>query len=204
MKTKKLILCAAFGELAYTAYLVVRFIISTIHPVKYHFDLLQDICQRSICDILLISIIIACFALIQSFPKQTTKPFRIFTFCFAALLAISTIIALSHPYFIVYGAHFCFLPFWLRIILLLMGFAWMLLLSRQQEETTMPKAFKVIFYVGIAFLTLPMLLEIISGISYLFSGRLLFLHSFAIRTWVRLLVPALLFPFLYFLWKTKK
>ena len=203
MKTKKLILCAAFGELAYTAYLVVRFIISTVHPVKYHFDLLQDICQRSICNILLISIIIVCFALIQSFPKQTTKPFRIFTFCFAALLAISTIIALTHSYHIVYGVHYCFLPSWLRITLLVVGFVWLLLLARQQEETTLPKAFKVIFYVGIAFLTLPMLLEIISGISYLFSGRLLFLHSHAIRTWVRLLVPAILFPFLCSLWKTK-
>lgn len=202
MKTKKLILCAAFGELAYTINLVVRFIISTVHPVKYHFDLVRDICQRSISDILLISMIIACFALIQSFPKQSTKPFRIFTFCFAALLATSTITALIHPY-LYFGAYYCFLPFWLRITLLVVGFAWLLLLARQQEETTMHKAFKVIFYVGIAFLTLPMLLEIISGISYLFYGRLLFLHSFAIRTWVRLLVPALLFPFLCFLWKAK-
>lgn len=203
MKTKKLILCAAFGELAYTINLVVRFIISIVHPVKYHFDLLQDICQRSISDLLLVSIIIACFALIQSFPKQTTKPFRIFTFCLAALLAISTIIALTHSYHIVYGVHYCFLPSWLRITLLVVGFVWLLLLARQQEETTLPKAFKVIFYVGIAFLTLPMLLEIISGISYLFSGRLLFLHSHAIRTWVRLLVPAILFSFLCSLWKTK-
>lgn len=203
MKTKKLILCAAFGELAYTINLVVRFIISIVHPVKYHFDLLQDICQRSICDILLISIIIACFALIQSFPKQTTKPFRIFTFCFAALLAISTIIALTHSYHIVYGVHYCFLPSWLRITLLVVGFIWLLLLARQQEETIMPKALKVIFYVGIALLALPIILEIISGISYLFSGHLLFLHSLAIRSWVRLLVPAILFPFLCSLWKTK-
>ena len=202
MKTKKLILCAAFGELAYTAYLVVRFIISTVHPVKYHFDLLQDICQRSICNILLISIIIVCFALIQSFPKQTTKPFRIFTFCFAALLATSTITALIHPY-LYFGVHYCFLPSWLRITLLVVGFVWLLLLARQQEETTMPKALKVIFYIGIAFLALPILLEIMSGISYLFSGHLLFLHSLAIRSWVRLLVPAILFSFLCSLWKTK-
>lgn len=203
MKTKKLILCAAFGELAYTAYLVVRFIISTVHPIKYHFDLVQDICQRSISDILLVSMIIACFALIQSFPKQTTKPFRIFTFCFAALLATSTIIALTHSYHIVYGVHYCFLPSWLRITLLVVGFVWLLLLARQQEETTMPKALKVIFYVGIALLALPIILEIISGISYLFSGHLLFLHSLAICSWVRLLVPAILFPFLCTLWKTK-
>lgn len=202
MKTKKLILCAAFGELAYTAYLVVRFIISTVHPVKYHFDLVQDICQRSISDILLVSIIIACFALIQSFQKQTTKPFRIFTFCFAALLATSTITALIHPY-LYFGAYYCFLPFWLRITLLVVGFIWLLLLARQQEETTMSKALKVIFYIGIVFLALPILLEIISGISYLFSGHLLFLHSHAIRSWVRLLVPAILFPFLCSLWKTK-
>lgn len=203
MKTKKLILCAAFGELAYSIYVIVRHIISTIYPYRYHFDFVQDICQRSICNILLISIIIVCFALIQSFPKQTTKPFRIFTFCFAALLAISTIIALTHSYHIVYGVHYCFLPSWLRITLLVVGFVWLLLLARQQEETTMPKALKVIFYVGIAFLALPILLEIMSGISYLFSGHLLFLHSLAIRSWVRLLVPAILFPFLCSLWKTK-
>ena len=202
MKTKKLILCAAFGELAYTINLVVRFIISIVHPVKYHFDLLQDICQRSISDILLVCMIIACFALIQSFPKQSTKPFRIFTFCFAALLATSTITALIHPY-LYFGAYYCFLPFWLRITLLVVGFIWLLLLARQQEETTMPKALKVIFYVGIALLALPIILEIISGISYLFSGHLLFLHSLAIRSWVRLLVPAILFPFLCSLWKTK-
>ena len=202
MKTKKFILCAAFCELAYTAYLAVRFIISTVHPVKYHFDLVRDICQRSISDILLISMIIACFALVKSFPKQSTKPFRIFTLCFAVLLATSTITALIHPY-LYFGAYYCFLPFWLRITLLVVGFIWLLLLARQQEETTMPKALKVIFYVGIALLALPIILEIISGISYLFSGHLLFLHSLAIRTWVRLLVPALLFPFLCFLWKTK-
>lgn len=202
MKTKKFILCAAFCELAYTAYLAVRFIISTVHPVKYHFDLVRDICQRSISDILLISMIIACFALVKSFPKQSTKPFRIFTFCFAVLLATSTITALIHPY-LYFGAYYCFLPFWLRITLLVVGFIWLLLLARQQEETTMPKALKVIFYVGIALLALPIILEIISGISYLFSGHLLFLHSLAIRSWVRLLVPAILFPFLCSLWKTK-
>ena len=202
MKTKKLILCAAFGELAYTIYVIARHIISTIYPYRYHFDFVQDICQRSICNILLISIIIVCFALIQSFPKQTTKPFRIFTFCFAALLATSTITALIHPY-LYFGAYYCFLPFWLRITLLVVGFVWLLLLARQQEETTMPKALKVIFYIGIAFLALPILLEIMSGISYLFSGHLLFLHSLAIRSWVRLLVPAILFPFLCSLWKTK-
>lgn len=202
MKTKKLILCAAFGELAYTIYVIVRHIISTIYPYRYHFDFVQDICQRSICNILLISMIIACFALIQSFPKQSTKPFRIFTFCFAALLATSTITALIHPY-LYFGAYYCFLPFWLRITLLVVGFIWLFLLARQQEETTMPKALKVIFYVGIALLALPIILEIISGISYLFSGHLLFLHSLAIRSWVRLLVPAILFPFLCSLWKTK-
>ena len=202
MKTKKLILCAAFGELAYTIYVIVRHIISTIYPYRYHFDFVQDICQRSICNILLISIIIVCFALIQSFPKQTTKPFRIFTFCFAALLATSTITALIHPY-LYFGVHYCFLPSWLRITLLVVGFVWLLLLARQQEETTMPKALKVIFYIGIAFLALPILLEIMSGISYLFSGHLLFLHSLAIRSWVRLLVPAILFSFLCSLWKTK-
>lgn len=202
MKTKKLILCAAFGELAYTIYVIARHIISTIYPYRYHFDFVQDICQRSICNILLISIIIVCFALIQSFPKQTTKPFRIFTFCFAALLATSTITALIHPY-LYFGVHYCFLPSWLRITLLVVGFVWLLLLARQQEETTMPKALKVIFYIGIAFLALPILLEIMSGISYLFSGHLLFLHSLAIRSWVRLLVPAILFPFLCSLWKTK-
>ena len=203
MKTKKLILCAAFGELAYTIYVIARHIISTIYPYRYHFDFVQDICQRSICNILLISIIIVCFALIQSFPKQTTKPFRIFTFCFAALLATSTITALIHPY-LYFGVHYCFLPSWLRITLLVVGFVWLLLLARQQEETTMPKALKVIFYIGIAFLALPILLEIMSGISYLLSGHLLFLHSLAIRSWVRLLVPAILFPFLCSLWKTKK
>ncbi len=87
MKTKKLILCAAFGELAYTIYVIARHIISTIYPYRYHFDFVQDICQRSICNILLISIIIVCFALIQSFPKQTTKPFRIFTFWCTLLLS---------------------------------------------------------------------------------------------------------------------
>ena len=156
MKTKKLILCAAFGELAYTIYVIARHIISTIYPYRYHFDFVQDICQRSICNILLISIIIVCFALIQSFPKQTTKPFRIFTFCFAALLATSTITALIHPY-LYFGVHYCFLPSWLRITLLVVGFVWLLLLARQQEETTMPKALKVIFYIGIAFLALPIL-----------------------------------------------
>ena len=203
MKTKKLILCAAFGELAYTIYVIVRHIISTIYPYRYHFDFVQDICQRSICNILLISIIIVCFALIQSFPKQTTKPFRIFTFCFAALLAISTIIALTHSYHIVYGVHYCFLPSWLRITLLVLGFIWLLLLAQQEPEITPSKIQKIILYAGIVILAIPILLEIISGISYLVSGHLLFLHSHAIRSWVRLLVPTFLFPFFCFLWKTK-
>ena len=202
MKTKKLILCAAFGELAYTAYLVVRFIISTVHPVKYHFDLLQDVFLRSIFDVLLVSMIIACIALIQSFPKQITKAFRAVSYSLALILLISTIIALSHP-IVIYGAYYCFLPYWLRIILLVLGFIWLLLLAQQEPEVTPSKIQKIILYAGIVILAIPILLEIISGISYLVSGHLLFLHSHAIRSWARLLVPTFLFPFFCFLWKTK-
>jgi hypothetical protein len=179
-------LIAAIGMGCFIAFSAVFYSIRTLLPCPYQYDLLQDIAVRSCMDVLLISLIVAGAALLTCRPtKDVTKPFRILTYVLALLLVLALI---STP--IIGQIRLSFWPpLWLRFVLMIVGCVWLCLLSLQEAAEPTPRAFRIALICGIIVLAFPMVCEIISGISLLCSGHILYLHSSVAYTWVRYIVP---------------
>ena len=187
-------LIAAIGMSIYTIYIVIHYAIHILYYSPYHFDLVQDICQRIGMDTVLIAMLIAGLALLQYRPlSHTSKSFRIYTLVLASLLLLTALIC-SIPILGVYinGARYFYADVEWRIIFLIMGIVWLIMLSRQEASERPSIPFRFIICCGIIVLCIPMLLEIISGISLLCSGKILFLHSSCIFSWVRHFVPTII------------
>lgn len=187
-------LIAAIGMSIYTIYIVIRYAIHILYYCPYHFDLVEDICQRIVTDSILIAMIIAGIALLQYRPlSHTSRSFRIYTIVLATLLFLTALLC-SIPFLGVYinGARFFVPDVEWRIIFLIMGIVWLVMLSRQEVTERPSISFRFIIYCGMIVLCIPMLLEMISGISLLCSGKILFLHSSCIRSWVRHFVPTII------------
>lgn len=191
---KTLTTISAIGLSIYTCFLVVLRVIHILDDCPYQFNLVQDICQRIGMDIVLVALLIAGIALLQYRPlSHTSKSFRVYTIVLALLLFVTAIIY-AIPFMSIYinGMHFFYPNFVWRIVLLIMSIIWLVLLSRQEatERTSLP--FRIVICCGIIALCIPILLEIISGVSLLCSGKILFLHSSCIRSWVRYFVPTVI------------
>ena len=166
--------------------------ISRLAWTGYHFHLAEDIFQRSAMDMLLLCFIIVAIALMRAMPTHVSRPFRLFTYALAALAGM-TVLAIPVfilPYYIC-GALFLYLPFLIRVGWYLLGFGWLMALAQQPSLTPAPRPMRIGLGIGIAFLALPIMLQIISGLSLLITGRLLFLHSAAVLSWVQFLVPVI-------------
>lgn len=192
---KTLSIVAAAGVSIYTIFMVGIRIAHTFWPRPYHFDLLQDIFFRGMCDILLISIAISAIALKSCRPLQTaTKQFRVFTYIFAALLVLTFICSpfTFSTVICICGAIHFWPPFGWRMLLLILGIVWLLMISKQPETEPTPRAYRVALICGIVVLAFPILCEIASGISLLCNGHILHLNSSATWTWIRYIVPTIL------------
>lgn len=187
-------LIAAIGMSIYTIYIVINYVMHILYYCPYHFDLVQDICQRISMDTVLISMLIAGIALLQYRPlSRTSKSFRIYTLVLASLLFLAALVC-SIPILGVYinGARFFFPDFEWRIIFLIMGIVWLIMISRQEASERPSVPFRIVICCGMIALCIPMLLELISGISLLCSGKILFLHSSCIFSWIRHFVPTII------------
>lgn len=191
---KPLTTISAIGLSIYTCFLVVLRVIHILDDCPYQFNLVQDICQRIGMDIVLIALLIAGIALLQYCPlSRTSKSFRIYTIVLALLLFATAIIC-AIPFTSIYinGVHFFYPNFVWRIVLLILSIIWMVMLSRQEATERTSLSFRIVICCGMIALCIPMLLEIISGVSLLCSGKILFLHSSCIRSWVRYFVPTVI------------
>lgn len=191
MKTsfKTTVLIAAICEWFYAAFIIIRHIVHAVWPHPYHYDLLQDILMRMVCNTMLAAIIIACIALYRYRPLSVSKSFRILTYILTALLVFAFIQA-PFSLFYIFGG---FWPsFWLRVLIMILGGIWFWYLSKQEATAATPRSFKSALVCGIIIAAIPMICEVASGISLLFSGHILYLHSSGIWSWVRYIVPTIL------------
>ena len=186
-------LIAAIGLGIYTCYLVVLHVVRAYSVSPDQFDIVRDICLRVGMDCVLIAILIAGIALIQHRPlSHVSKLFRIYTIVMASLMLVVVIgYSICSPGIYISGVLYFYPAFVLRVVFLLLGIIWLVMLSRQEATERTSSSFRIVICCGIIALCVPMLLEIISGISLLSSGKLLFLHSSCIRSWVRYFVPTI-------------
>lgn len=184
-------LIAAIGTIAYSLYVLIRYTIHEFWPVPYHYDLWNDICVRLIFDILPISLIIAGIGLLKYRPSQAaSKSFRVFTEClFWAMLATLVLSELSTVR--IGGSPYFFPSIYWRAAMLISGIVWLFMLMRQPLEEASPRSYRVTLIFAMAALALPIVLEMISGLSLALGSEIFCFDSSGVKSWVRWIAPTM-------------
>ena len=121
-----------------------------------------------------------------------TKSFRIMTYVLSIVSGLAMLGgSLPFPVY-VSGVPFMYVPIPWRIIVLVFATFWLWMLSRQSSIGTISMAQRLAMIVGACLLCIPISLQFASAISYWRSGEILFLHSWAIGSWLKVLVPTIL------------
>lgn len=189
-------LIAAIGMIVYTIYVLTHYALSVLCPTPYHYDLWNDICERLIIDILPVSLILAGVGLWKKRPApNTSKPFRYLTIGLLVALVGTLLLSPLHAHQIL-GIAYLFPSIYWRALILVAGIVWLLMLRKQPLEEAAPRSYRVALIFAIATLALPIVLEMISGISLALGGEIYCFNSYAIKTWVRWIAPIL--PLVHF------
>ena len=122
---------------------------------------------------------------------QPSKHFRVLTYCLAGLLLLTIISALFNMKYLS-GIPYLWGTMTLRIPLLLLSVVWLCMLCKNASIGMLSKGLRISVMVASVLMTVPLILQVISGIAYLCTGHLLFLHSGAIFTWLRYFIPTIL------------
>lgn len=188
-KTTSLI--AAIGMMVYTIYVLTRYVLGECFGIHYVFNLATEIRIRLIYDILPISLIIAGIGLWKQRPSDAaSKSFRVFTKCF--FVALVGTLVFSPLYTIqIAGSGYIRPSIYWRALMLISGIVWLFMLRKQASEEASPRSYRVTLILAILLLTLPIILEALSGISCMLNGHVLNFDSSTIKAWLRWIVPTL-------------
>ena len=188
-------LIAAIGIIVYTLTEIVWCLRHVFALDTLQFMQLREVLGLINIGVLLISMGLACFALCKYRPiKNVSRSFRRLTIVLSVLLALTMLICTSPINLIrINGAWFFYPSFNWRIVLMILGITWLFKLSGQETTEQSPKSFRVAAICGMIVLALPVLLGLISETSYICTDKLLFLRSTCVSTWVRYIVPTILF-----------
>ena len=184
-------LIAAIGMIVYTIYVLTRYVLGEYFGIHYVFNLATEIRIRLIYDILPISLIIAGIGLWKQRPSDAaSKSFRVFTKCF--FVALVGTLVFSPLYTIeIAGTGYIRPSIYWRAFMLISGIVWLFMLRKQASEEASPRSYRVTLILAILLLTLPIILEALSGISCMLNGHVLNFDSSTIKAWLRWIVPTL-------------
>ena len=184
-------LIAAIGMIVYSIYLVTRFVLNELYAMPYHYDLWKDIQERLIVDILQVSFIIAGIGLWKYSPSNSaSKSFRVFTVCLFVALAGTLLFSPLYSYRIC-GMEYLFPPIYWRVIVLMSGIIWLFILRRQPMEKVVSLSYRVTLIIAMSLLALPIVMEMISGLSLALGGEIFCFKSYAFQSWVRWIAPTM-------------
>ena len=185
---------AASGMSIYTGYVFLRQVPAINTWICSLRGLGSEIFFTAWMYLLLGAMIAAIIAVVRFRPMTQTRPktsFRIMTYILAGVLLLSVLVALLIPVHIS-GAPYLYVHAPWRYVLLLLAFVWMWMLPFQSSLGSVSKSLRVAALIGAGVLCVPILLQLLSGISYFATGHILFLRSWAVASWVRYLVPTAL------------
>lgn len=184
-------LIAAIGIIGFTIYMVAHYAIREFYPTPYCYDLWSDISTRILFDTLPLCLIVVCVGLFKYRPTENaSKPFKILTLCL--FLALVGTLLFSHLYTIYIGGRWhLFPPVWWRVIVLTAGIVWLFMLRRQPVEDAKPRSYQMILIIAMVILAFPIMMEMISGLTYCTYGQILCLNSYVFKPWVRWIAPTL-------------
>ena len=184
-------LIAAIGMIVYTIYIIMLFAIHKFYPSPYHYDLWKDIQERILLDILQVSFIIAGIGLWKYSPSDAaSKSFRVFTVCLFVALAGTLLFSPLYSYRIC-GMEYLFPSIYWRVIMLVSGIIWLFILRRQPMEKVVSLSYRVTLIIAMSLLALPIVMEMISGLSLALGGNIFCFKSYAFQSWVRWIAPTM-------------
>lgn len=182
---------AGIGMIAYTVYVLTRYVLSEYFGVHYVYNLATDIRLRLIYDILPLSMLIACCGLWKYRPaKEASKSFQLFTVCLFIALVATLLFSPFNTILIAEMAYLCPSIYW-QAIILIAGIVWLFVLMRQPLEEVSTRSYRATLILAVFLLTIPMLLEALSSISCLLRGYVLSFGSSTIKSWVIWIAPIL-------------
>lgn len=194
-KTTTLITAVGMG--LYTCHSIVRNIPAS-WDLYYHFfyghPFLHDIYYAAWIYLLsgvLIATLISMFLFKPTTQVMPSKRFRIATYVLSAISVMAELGgSLPIPVY-VSGVPYMFVPVPWRIFLLVFATIWLWRLSCQESIGYLSKALRISMIIGACMLCIPIVLQFVSATFYLFVGKLLFLRSWAISSWLYI-VPTIL------------
>ena len=184
-------LIAAIGMIVYTIYIIMLFAIHKLYPTPYHYDFWKDIQERILLDILQVSFIIAGIGLWKYRPSNSaSKSFRVFTVCLFVALAGTLLFSPLYSYRIC-GMEYLFPSIYWRVIVLMSGIVWLFMLRHQPMEKVVSLSYRVTLIIAMSLLALPIVMEMISGLSLALGGNIFYFKSYAFQSWVRWIAPTM-------------
>ena len=191
-------LIAAIGMTFYAIHIILH----SIPTIGYQFYYLfrghpfwHDIYYAFWMYLLIGVLITAIVSIVGTNPREANNPkksFRVITYVLSIVLLFATLVAVLPIPVYVSGVPYLFIPTEWRIIVVLLAAVWLWMLSRQNAIGLISKPLRVALVVGASILCMPILLQLISGISYLLTEYILFLRSWAIYSWTIILLPLIL------------
>ncbi len=124
-------------------------------------------------------------------PQPVPKWHNFSTYTLAILSLVALIAALVHSVRY-YGVLCAWAPDWLNMLLLIAGCAWVWSLVANPCAHNVSKGLRIAIRGSIGLIMLLLLLQLISGVSYIVVGHIQFFHSHAIGHLLRYLIPAVL------------
>ena len=194
-KFKITTIIAAIGMTFYTCYVALRGVPSISIYLHSLSGLNRDIFYAFWMYLFLGSVIIAIVGILIQNHTDTIEPkkgFRIITYTLTALLSIWAIGALLPSPVHVEGVPYLYIRFPQNIILLTLATIWLWMLSRENSIGSISMALRFAMIAGACLLSIPISVQFASAISYWQDGEILFLHSWAIGSWLKVLVPTIL------------
>lgn len=125
-------------------------------------------------------------------PLPVPKWHKFSTYALAVLSIVTLIAALVHSAVMHYGIIEAWTPDWMNLLLLVVGCAWVWMLAVHPCTSNVSKGLRIAIWCSIGLIMLLLLLQLISGISYIVVGHIRFFHSHAIGHLLRYLIPAVL------------
>ena len=124
-------------------------------------------------------------------PQPVPKWHNFSTYTLTILSLVALIMAIVHSVRC-YGVLSAWAPTWLNMLVLIAGCAWVWMLAVHPCTSNVSKGLRIAIWCSIGLILLLLLLQLISGMSYVIVGHIQLFHTHEISHLLRYLIPAVL------------
>lgn len=195
---KTLATFAAYGMSAYAAHRLLRLIpaVRKITSRLLPSETVYDDAYFGAWFMLLMAVVIGTIIIMLKRAKQEPalpdKSYRVMTYLTAFFAVLGVGVGCCLTDISIYYTKDFIVPMVIQIPLVLSATAWLWLMTRQPGIGRISKALRVFCIIGIVYLSVPISRMIISAVYYCFTGYVILYRSWAVSSWMQILIPAFL------------